>query len=144
MIGRRYWLAWGSVAAVTAGAAVGQTPSVGPSAAIPDFSGVWAHPYLPGFELPFAGAGPVRNKSRRNGVSNFNQLVGDDANPILQPAAAAIVKQHGAVSLAGGLYPTPSNQCWPGGVPYIFWDFLMEMFQQPDKTVASGEFNAVP
>jgi hypothetical protein len=35
--------------------------------------------------------------------------------------------------LAGVGYPTPSNQCWAGGVPYVFWDFLMQMFQQPDR-----------
>ena len=44
-----------------------------------------------------------------------------------------MVKKHGEMSLAGIGYPTPSNQCWPGGVPYVFWDFLMEMFQQPDR-----------
>jgi hypothetical protein len=33
--------------------------------AIPDFSGVWAHPYLTGFEPPASGPGPVRNRSRR-------------------------------------------------------------------------------
>ena len=100
---------------------------------IPDFSGIWAHPYLTGFEPPASGAGPVRNKSRRpDGVANFNRLVGDYSNPILQPWAAEIVKKHGEISLAGQGYPTPSNQCWPGGVPYVFWDFLLQIFQQPD------------
>jgi hypothetical protein len=75
----------------------------------------------------------VTNRARRNGVGNFQQLVGDYTNPILRPAAAEVVKKHGEISTAGGGYPTPSNQCWPGGVPYVFWDFLMEMFQQPDK-----------
>jgi len=42
------------------------------------------------------------------------------------------VKKHGEISLAGVGYPTPSNQCWPGGVPYVFWDFLVQIFQQPD------------
>ena len=99
----------------------------------PDFSGIWAHPYLTGFEPPASGAGPVRNKSRRpDGVANFNRLVGDYSNPILQPWAAEIVKKHGEISLAGQGYPTPSNQCWPGGVPYVFWDFLLQIFQQPD------------
>jgi hypothetical protein len=109
--------AWGQTAAPT----------------IPDFSGIWAHPYLTGFEPPAAGPGPVTNRSRRNGIGNFQQLVGDYANPVLKPAAAEIVRRHGEISLAGGGYPTPSNQCWPGGVPYVFWDFLMEMFQEPDK-----------
>ena len=102
--------------------------------AVPDFSGIWAHPYLTGFEPPASGPGPVRNKSRLpSGVSNFQQLVGDDTNPILKPDAARRVREHGAISLAGIGYPTPSNQCWPGGVPYVFWDFLMQMFQQPHQ-----------
>src|ERR1700730_2008980 len=116
------------------------TPSVGPSgtapqsaASIPDFSGVWTHPYLPGFEPPASGPGPVRNRSRRpSGVSNISQYVGDYTNPILQPWAADVVKKHGEVSLAGKGDPTPSNQCWPGGVPYVFFDFTLQILQQPD------------
>jgi hypothetical protein len=29
--------------------------------------------------------------------------------------------------------PTPSNQCWPGGVPYVIWNIGMQMIQQPDR-----------
>jgi len=118
-------------------AAVAVMPTGGASqgaASIPDFSGVWAHPFLTGFEPPQSGPGPVRNRMRRaDGVANFQQLVGDYTNPILKPHAAEIVKRHGELSLAGRGYPTPSNQCWPGGVPYVFWDFLMQMFQEPDQ-----------
>ena len=75
----------------------------------------------------------MRNRSRRpDGVANFQQLVGDYTNPTLQPWAAEVVKKHGEISLAGEGYPTPSNQCWPGGVPYVFWDFLLQIFQHPD------------
>ena len=96
-----------------------------------DFSGIWVHPTLPGFETPPSGPGPVRNLSRtRNGVGNFNQLVGDYRNPILKPGAAEIVRKHGEMSLAGVGYPTPSSQCWPGGVPYLFWNIEMQMFQR--------------
>jgi hypothetical protein len=103
------------------------------AASIPDFSGTWAHPYLTGFEPPASGPGPVRNRSRRrDGIANFQQLVGDYTNPILQPWAAEVVRKHGEISLAGQGYPTPSNQCWPGGVPYVFWDFLLQIFQRPD------------
>jgi hypothetical protein len=101
--------------------------------AVPDFSGVWSHPFLTGFEPPASGPGPVRNRVRRpDGVANFQRLVGDYTNPILKPDAARVVKEHGDLSLAGKGYPTPSNQCWPGGVPYVFWDFLVQMFQEPD------------
>jgi hypothetical protein len=102
--------------------------------AIPDFSGVWRHPSLPGFEPPASGPGPVTNRSRRpDGASNWDQLVGDYANPILKPRAAEIVKKHGEISLAGIAYPTPGNQCWPAPVPYIFWTFGVQILQRPDK-----------
>jgi hypothetical protein len=102
---------------------------------IPNFSGtIWAHPMIPGFETPPTGPGPVRNLSRSpNGVSNFNQLVGDYKNPILKPEAAAIVKKFGDMSLAGVGYETPSNQCWPGGLPYMLWNIEMQMFQRKDE-----------
>ncbi|HWN51023.1 MAG TPA: hypothetical protein VNO18_14585 [Xanthobacteraceae bacterium] len=139
----RVFLLWAMLAATTP--ALGQTaaPPVQPTAgiaqdvaSIPALSGRWAHPYLTGFEPPRSGPGPVRNKSRLpNGVANFQQLVGDHTNPILKPQAAEVVQKHGEISLAGGGYPTPSNQCWPQGVPYIFWDFWMEMLQKPDKVV---------
>ena len=140
---RRDFLLLVTLAAAAATPAFGQTvaPAVVPAAriepsaaSIPDFSGRWAHPFLTGFEPPRSGPGPVRNTSRRpDGVANFSKLVGDYTNPILKPHAAEIVKKHGEISLAGVGYPTPSNQCWPGGVPYVFWDFLMQMIQQPDK-----------
>jgi hypothetical protein len=111
----------------------GSPQSAQGAASIPDFSGTWAHPYLTGFEPPASGPGPVRNRSRRrDGIANFQQLVGDYTNPILQPWAAEVVRKHGEISLAGQGYPTPSNQCWPGGVPYVFWDFLLQIFQRPD------------
>jgi hypothetical protein len=100
---------------------------------IPDFSGIWGHLAWPDVEPPLSGPGPVRNRSRRDGVSDTYQLVGDYSNPILKPQAAEVVKRHGEISLAGGGYPTPSNQCWPGGVPFIFWNIGMEMLQQPDQ-----------
>jgi hypothetical protein len=137
---RREILLWAALAAASAMPASGQTSAVGApgsvrqSASIPDFSGVWSHPFLTGFEPPASGPGPVTNKSRRrDGRANFQQLVGDYGNPILKPEAAQIVKQHGDLSLTGVGYETPSNQCWPGGVPYIFWDFLVQMFQEPDQ-----------
>jgi hypothetical protein len=121
------------IALAAATPASGQTAAPGP-AAIPDFTGIWAHPFLTGFEPPASGPGPVRNTSRMpNGVANFRRLVGDYTNPILKPHAAERVKKHGEMTMAGVGYPTPSNQCWPGGVPYVFWDFLLQMFQEPDQ-----------
>src|SRR4051794_39913301 len=121
MIPRRWdFLLVATLAAAAAIPAFGQTvtPSVRPTnsgtqrpAPIPDFSGMWAHPFLTGFEPPRSGPGPVLNTSRLpNGVANFRQLVGDYTNPILKPHAAETVKKHGEISLTGVGYPTPSNQ----------------------------------
>jgi hypothetical protein len=128
--------AFGQEAASAAGPAGGAARA----AAIPDFSGVWAHPYFPGFEPPASGPGPIVNRSRtrggpRDGVGNANQFVGDYTSPILKPQAAEIVRKHGEISLAGETYPTPSNQCWPSGVPYIFFQHGMQMLQLPDKII---------
>ena len=44
-----------------------------------------------------------------------------------------VVKEHGEISLSGQPYPTPSNQCWPEGVPYIFWNIGLQMIQEPER-----------
>lgn len=126
---RRDILLLATLAAAFASPVLGQT-----TAAMPDFSGVWRHPSLPGFEPPPSGPGPVTNKTRRpDGASDWNMLVGDHSNPILKPQAADIVKKTGEVSLSGAAPPTPANQCWPQPVPYIFWSFNMQMVQQADR-----------
>jgi hypothetical protein len=138
---RRRVLLWAAIAIAPAAPAFSQLvpvqpASVGPRDAnisVPDFGGMWVHPTIPGFELPLSGPGPIRNRSRLpNGVGNFMQLVGDYTNPILKPHAADIVKKHGDMSLSGIGYPTPSNQCWPGGVPYAFFSTVVLMFQKPN------------
>jgi hypothetical protein len=103
------------------------------SAPISDFSGVWHRWFRPGLGPAATGPGPVTNRSLFNGVSDYNQLVGDYTNPILKPEAAQTVKRLGELSLRGIGYPTPSNQCWPSGVPYVFWNFGMQMLQQNDR-----------
>ena len=135
--------------------AFAQQPSQG-AASIPDFSGTWSHPFVPGFEPPISGPGPVVNKSRTRQifsgegrplpatnnvlVGNPDQLVGDYGNPILKPQAAEVVKKAGEIALSGVTYPTPFNQCWPGGVPYMFIIFAMQMLQQADKvTILYGD-----
>jgi hypothetical protein len=118
------------LAIVLAGAAA---PSAFGQASVPDFSGLWAHPGL-GFGPPLAGPGPVRNKARTpSGASNFDQLVGDYSNPILKPEAAEVVKKRGEISLSGRAFPDPDNMCLQDPVPYIFWNFFVQLLQQPDK-----------
>jgi hypothetical protein len=102
----------------------------------PDFSGIWLHPFWPGFDPPLSGPGPVVNKLRLpNGIGNWRVLVGDYTNPILKPDAAEIVRKQGDISLTGVVPQTPANQCWPQPVPYILWNLGMQMLQQPDQIV---------
>jgi len=147
--------AWGQIGVPTA-----EPASVETAASIPDFSGIWGHPYLPGFEPPLSGPGPVVNKSRRRQilgtdgplapstnvplVSDNRQFVGDYTNPILKPQAAEAVRKQGEIELSGVSAPIPSNQCWPEPVPYIFFNFGMQMLQQPGKiTILYDEDHAV-
>ena len=116
------------------------------AASIPDLSGVWAHSALNGLELPLAGPGPVRNRSRERtgpqaGVGDRRKLVGDYANPILQPWAAEVVKKFGDMSLAGKGYPSPRNQCWPEQVPFVFANYGMQILQQPEKVTILYPFD---
>src|SRR6516165_6822491 len=134
--------------ALTVGSGAGETHS---AAAIPDFSRAWNHPAFPWFEPPASGPGPITNLSRwpeqraqnqggsaalpasKVGISNYDQLVGDYKNPILQPWAAAVVKRFGELSLAGITYPNASNQCWPFPMPFIYKQQTVQLIQQPDK-----------
>jgi hypothetical protein len=155
---RRDFLLFATLAATAATPALAQDAAraVGPAssgtqgaASIPDFSGIWSHPSFPGFEPPTSGPGPVVNMMRRPQVtaadgrilppgnsvlvSNPALLVGDVTNPILKPHAAEVVKQHSEMELSGAGSPTPTIQCWPEPVPYIFNGVAMQMIQQPDK-----------
>jgi hypothetical protein len=118
-------------------------------ASLPDFSGLWANPYLYGIEPPLSGPGPVVNTARRRQtldpdarpltaanaplVSDNTKLAGDYTNPILRPEAAEVVKKHAEMALAGLGYPSARNQCWPQGVPFIFTNAAELFLQQPDK-----------
>jgi hypothetical protein len=106
--------------------------SSAPAAAIPDFSGIWWHPSLPGPEPLASGPTTVTNRSRHDGASDYAQLVGDYTNPILKPESAAIVKKFGEMSLAGIVYPSPANQCWPEPVPFIYKSFGLQILQSGD------------
>ena len=158
----RNFLTLVTLAAAVATPALGQTatPVAGPAggathdaASIPDFSGIWNHPSFPWFEPPASGPGPVTNRSRWpqrpgndlgtvavpplppgvEGVSDYDQLVGDYANPILQPWAAQVVKKFGEISIAGITYGNPSNQCWPMPMLFIYKEGTVAIIQQPDK-----------
>ena len=144
--------ALGQQAAPTTSAA---SESAKSAASIPDFTGNWRHGSLPWFEPPASGPGPITNLSRWpqlpgglggsvaqpplppgvEGVSDYDQLVGDYKNPILQPWAAEVVKKFGELSLKGIVYGNPSNQCWPMPMPFIYKQFLVQVIQQPDRVL---------
>jgi hypothetical protein len=127
------------------------------TASVPDFSGMWVHGSIPGFEPLASGPTSLVNRSRRSvaqllrdnaevwlgageppsqvGASNVDELVGDYTNPILKPDAAKIVKKFGEMSLAKVPFPSPRNQCWPGGVPFVFTSGAIQIAQRPDKIV---------
>jgi hypothetical protein len=164
MRSHRNFLLFSALAVAVATPALGQTETsgVGPAGGvtkgatlIPDFSRVWMHPAFPWFEPPASGPGPVTNRSRWpqrpgddsgsvavpplpagvQGVSDYDQLVGDYTNPILQPWAAEVVKKFGEMSTAGIVYGNPSNQCWPMPVPFIYKQFAVQIIQQPETVL---------
>ena len=139
----RQWIVLATLMVMVATPTLGQTATQAAApigignqsaASIPDLSGIWGRLSFPGFEPPLAGPGPVTNKLRApNGTSGQYGFVGDYTNPILNPAAAEVVKKHAEMSLAGVGYPSPRNQCWPEGVPFIFTNSAVQLLQQPDK-----------
>jgi hypothetical protein len=147
---RTFVILAGFSASLTLSSAVfAQQPSKG-ATSIPDFSGMWAHPYYPGFELPLSGPGPVTNRSRSRQIFDNDgrprppatggalvgagtPLVGDFTNPILKPLAAEAVKKWGDVEASGLGHPTSLTECWPPGIPFTFQDIGMQILQQPDK-----------
>jgi hypothetical protein len=152
-----------ALATAAATSAFGQavTPAVAPAgggkeaiAPVLDFSGTWIHGSIPGFEPLPSGPTSLVNRSRRplaqliqdlaaewqgpgkppsENVSNILELVGDYTNPILQPWAAEVVKKFGELSLAGVGVPSPRNQCWPHGVPFVFTGGAIQILQQADR-----------
>jgi hypothetical protein len=138
---------WGQTAEPMTGPANGGAQQG--AAAFPDFSGTWGYPFCCTFEPPLSGPGPVLNKSRvkqafgTDGplppgkeaplVSNPNLYLGDYSNPILKPWAAEVVKKNHEGELSGVNTPLPSSQCYPEAVPFIFWNFGMQMVQEPGR-----------
>src|SRR5580704_9205083 len=127
---RRNFLLLVTLVAVAAPPGFGQAAA--PTVSIPDFSGLWVHPSIPGMEPLAAGPTSITNRSRRDGMNNILQLVGDYTNPILKPEAAEVVKKLGEMSIAHFGFHNPRNQCWPNGVRFIL-SVSVQMFQQPDK-----------
>ena len=90
-----------------------------------------------GYEPLPSGPQPVINlKRRRNGTGDGAQLVGDYNNPILKPAAAAVVKQKGELAIAGKGFPNVSDQCRPYAPPFTFaMQLSFQMLQKNDGDI---------
>jgi hypothetical protein len=90
-----------------------------------------------GYEPLPSGPQPVTNlKKRRDGTSDGTQLVGDYDNPILKPAAAAVVKQKGELAAAGKGFPNESDQCRPYAPPFTFaMQISFQMLQKNDGDI---------
>ncbi len=120
-----------ALAAVVAAPASGLQAPDGPS--VPDFSGIWAHPWLPGFEALSSGPTALVNLARTpDGRSIQTQLVGDYRNPILKPEAAETVRKFGEESKAHFGFHNPRNQCWPNGIPFLLSSNGLQIFDRGD------------
>ena len=116
-----------------ASAAIATAPVSAAPGGAPDLSGIWAHPWLPGFESLPSGPTSLVNLSRRpDGVSNVLQLVGDYRNPILKPEAAETVRKMGEQSKSHFGFHNPRNQCWPNGLPFVLSSNGQQIFDRGD------------
>ena len=103
--------------------------------ATPDFSGLWSRTTF-GLEQPEKGPGPVRAAVMRAGPGGNGQFnVGDEKAPILKPAAADAVRRRNESQFRGVDVPTPSNQCLPMAVPYIFRVQGLQVIQKKDEVM---------
>jgi hypothetical protein len=112
-------------------ALTGAANKPGGTTAVPDFSGPWMHPGNPyDFAPPLPGIepGPLTNVSGNDQVP-----VGNYDSPILKPWAAAEVKKHNEIVLAGKIALDAPASCMPMGVPYVLQVRENVWFlQQPD------------
>jgi len=80
-------------------------------------------------EPPASGPGTfTRSAPREQSAASLYQ-------PLLKPAAAAIVKQRYESVQAGKPYPTPSETCWPMVPPLIFRVREMQLVQKKDEVL---------
>jgi hypothetical protein len=88
------------------------------------------------FIPPAQGARPMQQDPSRPYVSNDEfrvsgrqptQHLADLSNPILQPWARDVIREHNEAVLSGKLIGTPTASCWPKGVT----GFLLSPMTQP-------------
>jgi hypothetical protein len=108
----------GMLLLVRAGDAGAQEPA---KSAVPDFSGYWQRndPPVMQFLPPDSGQGPLREHpvQKRQGADN-RPFIGDPADPLLTPWAAAVIKDKAYRQIVDGEEILPAHSlCWPAGVP---------------------------
>ncbi len=93
-------------------------PAASQEVARPDFSGLWDRGGTVGSEYrqPESGPGPLINTAARGEGAGWR---GNYDSPILQPWAAAVVKEKVDKDIAGINIPEPKELCVPMGVPHI-------------------------
>jgi hypothetical protein len=102
--------------------------------AVPNFSGFWGRSTFDFEAIPSAPE-PIRNLLRLpSGSSDPTRPVGDYNNPILKPAAAAIVKERADKAVTGVTFPDPSTRCAPYNPPFVSAMQLgMQFLQAKDR-----------
>ena len=135
---RRHFVLLAAVAA----AAIPGLAQTAPTAAMPDFSGIWAHAN-PGFEPLKSGPTSLINRNRRaNGTGDILNLAGDYTNPILKPAAVTAVQKHAEYHAHDKGDPNPRNQCRPEGPPFVFTNGPVRILQTKDKVTLLYQYNS--
>src|SRR5712675_2297731 len=112
MIEQRHFLLLATLAALAAGPASGQEAARPVTPAGSDAQGVASIP-------------------------DFSGIWSHPSFPGFEPPASepGPVRNKGDMELSGMVGPTPTIQCWPEPVPYIFNGVAMQMLQGPDKIV---------
>ncbi len=103
------------------------------AASIPDFSGIWAHPGL-GFGPPALGARPgqkqiaaaLRREQFRSAGRRLHQ-----SDPQARGRGGGQEARRNLI--VGPGLSGPGQQCLQNPLPYIFWNFDVQLLQQPDK-----------
>lgn len=112
-------------------------PASADSSSIPALSGHWGRSNF-NLEQPAGGPVFIANTLRKKDgtIDDDAGRLGDYKNPLLTPAASAILKAHGEFSMTGQSIPDPHNQCWPEPPPFTTAIQLeLLILQRPNEVV---------
>jgi hypothetical protein len=102
----------------------------------PDFTGYWQHSPIAAYQPVPGSPSPVQYKRPIDPNNVQTQNEADDANPILQPWAAAEVRRRIEARLAGRQLPTQQEECRASGVPGVLTlPAPVQFLQLPAETV---------